>query len=161
MDRGKSWKAEENKTLARAWVATSEDPITGTCQTLKMFSEGLHRQFSDLGPTSENTRDGKYGLRSPAGCKNRFDELSRDYQKFNTALRIVKSSNPTEAAELPETQQYFSALRKVHLENVLKRAKGGVLVTIMSHMRSELSFMDLSGYFCYCFASICVLLNQT
>lgn len=89
MGRGKSWEA-----LARAGIAASED-VVGANQKAKKFGETLHRCFIEKGPEAGAVSEGKYGFRSVASCKNHFADFSADAQKFCSALRKVRASNPT------------------------------------------------------------------
>ena len=43
MGRGKSWDLHENETLARAWIAASEDPVVGIDQRGKVLFDRMHR----------------------------------------------------------------------------------------------------------------------
>lgn len=89
MGRGKSWESTENEVLARAWIAASEDPITGINQTSKRFMEAIRRRFVEKG--TSNPSDGRYGNRSAASCKAHFDNISAEAQKFYVSLRRVRA----------------------------------------------------------------------
>ena len=114
MGHGKGWNIEENEVLARAWIATSEDPIHGVNQKGKRFAEEIFRRFCELGPESSKTMEGRYRMRTPSSCKRHFDEMSRDCQKFGSALRQVRASNPTGCTE----DNVFSMAVACHLGRV-------------------------------------------
>ena len=83
MRRGKSWDLHENETLARAWIAASEDPVAGIDQRGKVFFDTMHRRFSEKGPESSTGVEGRYGLRTADSIRKHLNELSADVQKFS------------------------------------------------------------------------------
>lgn len=99
MGRGKTWDSHENQALARAWVAASEDPIAGTDQTRKVFTDTMRRRFMERGPSPDTVPAGRYGFRSTVSIRQHFNDLSADCQKFYVALRAVRAANPTGVGE--------------------------------------------------------------
>lgn len=95
MGRGKAWDSDENMVLAKAWIATSENPIVGADQKSKTFFDTLHRRVLEKGPPRHTIVNGKYGLRTVESCRKHFTELSADVQKFSVSLRKVHASCPT------------------------------------------------------------------
>lgn len=112
MGRGKAWDLEENETLARAWIAASEDPIAGADQKAKVFFNTLHRRFIEKGPPPSKVLNGKYGFRSAESCRKHVADLSADVQKFNTALRKLRACGPTGVNE----DQVLSMAVAIHME---------------------------------------------
>eukprot|EP00171_Calliarthron_tuberculosum_P023290 IDg23290t1 len=60
-----------------------------------MFWETMFRRFVEHGPPATLVADGKYSKRTVKSCKAHFGDLSAEVQKFFSALRRVKASNPT------------------------------------------------------------------
>jgi hypothetical protein len=97
MGRGKSWDATELGELARAWVRTSEDPVTGIDQTAARFTQTLFDNFCANAPVGAPEKT--YALRSPHAVKQKFDDVSTEIQKFRKSLRKVYASSPTGVTE--------------------------------------------------------------
>lgn len=113
MGRGKNWDAEENCVLARAWIASSEDPIAGTDQTRKIFQDTIRRRFTEKGPAQHLVPDGKYGNRSGPSIKQHFTDMSAEVQKFFVSLGKVRACNPTGVGD----EEVLSMAVAVHLEH--------------------------------------------
>ena len=99
MGRGKVWDGDENKSLAKAWIAASEDPIVGTDQNRKLFIDTVRRRFIEMSPVASQVKDGTYSARSSVSIKHHFSDLSCDVQKFRASIGRVRASNPTGVGE--------------------------------------------------------------
>lgn len=99
MGRGKGWDSGENEALAKAWIASSEDPLVALNQTGKEFVETLRRRFVDRGPKKEDVSNGRFGQRTSTSIKQYFSDLSADVQKFQLSLRRVRASSITAVGE--------------------------------------------------------------
>ncbi|PXF39923.1 hypothetical protein BWQ96_10367 [Gracilariopsis chorda] len=95
MGRWKNWDAEENDVLARAWIAASEDPITGTDQTCKVFQDTIRCHFIEKGPKRQLGLENKYEYQGAASIKKNFSDMPSDVQKFLVSLGKVRACNPT------------------------------------------------------------------
>lgn len=94
MGRAKNGDADENEMLSNAWIATIEDPVTGTNLIRKLFTESFRRRFLKMAPTPSPEAEGRYGARTEACLNQHFTKISADVQKFRTAIIKVLASNP-------------------------------------------------------------------
>lgn len=115
MGRGAAWSSAELYDLAKAWLATSEDPVVGIDQTAGRFAQTLHRHFLLRAPRDPDAK-ARYESRSAKSAKSKFDQVSADVQKFRRALRIVHASHPTGVVE----EQILSMAIAIHLDKIGK-----------------------------------------
>lgn len=94
MPRGNNWDCDENEHLAKAWIATSEDPIVVVDQTRKVFKETVYKKFFKLAP-SDKDKNSRYGSRTMTSVTRRFSDISADVQKFRSCLHKINACDPT------------------------------------------------------------------
>ena len=86
MPRGSAWTQQEDETLCRAWLAASEDPITGTGQKKDTFWSSILRNFNSLLPADLSPTD-----RSISSMQSRWAQINKDVTKFNALYSQVTS----------------------------------------------------------------------
>jgi hypothetical protein len=87
MGRGSTWQEEEVQQLCRSFLYISEDPTVGCEQSRTTFWERVHGHMKDrLGP--EFTR-------APEATRNKWTDLQREVQKFNSFFLQVSRNNPS------------------------------------------------------------------
>ena len=94
---GKQWKSAEIALACRAYVSSTLNPIRGADQDFVTFNSDILAKLEAISPA--DCQDGTYhkiGIRVYSYLR---DNIFPDIQKFNKALRIVYSSNPTEVTE--------------------------------------------------------------
>ena len=82
MAKGKSWNAEEDVSLAKAWVSVSENAVTGSEQKLDTFWTAVHSVP-------------KLASRTLASIRQRWSIISHNVSKFLSAFEQVKILNPS------------------------------------------------------------------
>ena len=98
MPRRPVWSADERRLASLAWYNSTNDPIVGCNQMSQQFTLNIHSVLSRLSP-----RDADSGCYAGRGAVAVYtflrDKFFPDIQKFNAALNLVYSSNPTGATE--------------------------------------------------------------
>ena len=90
------------------------DPVKGTNQDFHMFTTGLTLKYSQLSP--KDCPDGTYHKRGPRVYPYLRDNVFPEVQKFNKALRLVYSSNPTGTSEEEKIRMAIA----IHMKEIKK-----------------------------------------
>jgi hypothetical protein len=93
MGKGKAYTAVEDQHLCTAWVATSEDPITGTGQKKDAFWKSIMAAFQRLSGPGEEPR-------TLSSLQCRWASINKDATKFNgifTQLKMLPRSGWNQA----------------------------------------------------------------
>lgn len=83
MGWGKQWTDAETKAVIAAFIHISEDAITGTNQS----SDHLYDRVAQ---EAKKRFTGEW-MRPPESCKKRWQDVSREVQKFCAAMKLVES----------------------------------------------------------------------
>ena len=93
----KHWKSAEVALGCKAYVSATLNPIKGADQDVITFNSDLLAKLEEISPT--DCADGTYHKRGIRVYPYLRDNVFPDIQKFNKALRIIYSSNPTGVTE--------------------------------------------------------------
>jgi hypothetical protein len=102
MGSGVTWEKEEDEALSRAWVAASEDAITGTDQKASKFWSRVFEIYVELIP------DGKD--RTSTACTARWGTINQDVTKFcglYSQVTSIAKSGWTDDNYLEEARELF------------------------------------------------------
>jgi hypothetical protein len=83
MGKGKAYTVVEDQHLCTAWVATSEDPITGTGQKKDAFWKSIMAAFQRLSGPGEESR-------TLSSLQCRWASINKDATKFNGFFTQLK-----------------------------------------------------------------------
>jgi hypothetical protein len=103
MPQGKKWLSEEYKTLAIAFIQTSEElevkALKGTGQTGEQFWKKVMVRLEELAPRGDDAV-GRYHNRGLLPVWNQWkDNINRNVKGFNKCLLTIYKSNPTGVTE--------------------------------------------------------------
>ena len=93
----KHWKAKEIAIACKGYIAATLNPVKGADQDFVAFSDDLIQKMTTISPP--DCDDGTYWKRGIRVYPYLRDNIFPDVQKFQKALRIVFSSNPTGVTE--------------------------------------------------------------
>jgi len=119
MGRSKSWTAEENEVLAKAWIAASEQrsEIDGAGKESSMFWDLVLDEIRNRMPMDSDKITGRYSMRALSAIKSHWnDKVKNNSSKFNTSLMLIYRSNPTGSTR----QQMVNMAVAMHLGKTSK-----------------------------------------
>lgn len=88
------WTAEERRLASVAWLRSTNDPIVGCDQKADEFVANIHTVLSQITPRGADPSMFA-GRGAHTVYKHLRDKIFPDIQKFNKALNLVYSCNPT------------------------------------------------------------------
>jgi len=88
MGKSKRWSLFEDKSLCRAWLIVSQDPVVGDGQTVTTFWGKINTTFQNLIKIPEDEKP-----RSIKAMKTRWAQINHNVQKFAGCLKIIFSKN--------------------------------------------------------------------
>jgi hypothetical protein len=88
------WTAEERRLASVAWLRSTNDPIVGCDQKADEFVANIHTVLSQITPRGADPSMFA-GRGAHTVYKHLRDKIFPDIQKFNKALNLVHSCNPT------------------------------------------------------------------
>ena len=102
-----NYKPEEDVRLTKAWVSTSNDPLTGNNQDIKTFWCGVSRVFNAA------WKEGDTGFRLPSSLSARWSVLRLSLSKFCAAYakaKLVQRSGWSEEMYVAEAHKIYLVL---------------------------------------------------
>ena len=118
MPKGEAYSEDEDLFLTMAWIAVSEDPITGAEQKGDQFWVRIRDKFHDLWKTRRG-EDRAFALRvsgrTSTALKNRWGtRISHDCQKFSSYYQRVIALNQSGQT----TEDRITAAQKMFQEDI-------------------------------------------
>ena len=90
-----NWKADEIALACQAYASATNNGIQGADQDIEAFCDDIVKKLEQLVPRPESIQDNTYHKRGHRVYFYLRDNVFKEINKFNKALRIVDSSHPT------------------------------------------------------------------
>jgi hypothetical protein len=147
MPRGKQWHPLEVAAVAKAYVEVTLDSVRGADQTLETFVARILVILKRLAPADLLATSVTYHYRGAAAYPYLRDNVLRDIQKFNSALRIVYVSEPTGTSE----QEKINMAVAIHMGKTNRMNYAFKDFDAAKEWRNYLAWIELSklGKFAY------------
>jgi len=123
MGRSVAWTPKENTTVAKAFIAASEERSAdcGTGQDTQTLWNKVMEEIAKRAPVVLSEVQFRYHNRKQSAVQKHFNKnIKADVLKFNDALRIVYMSHPTGSSQ----QQKVNMAIAIHLGKTSRREYG-------------------------------------
>jgi hypothetical protein len=121
MGHGRHWTPDEREKLARAYRKVTGNARVGSDQLASMYRDKILAEFKTLSPPNAKDQDRYWARGAEAVWTYWRDTVSKDLNKFNKALMVIKAQTPT--GGLSE-QELINAAVAVHKRVTRKYTPG-------------------------------------